>query len=101
MLIQTTPQVPVDVLLGPYGLLGFLIFVVVLGGLRRWWVYGWQWQAERDEKLYWRDVALKALGTAEEASKVAHTAVRSGPTTPELEAMARQVDDARSRGELP
>lgn len=47
------------------GVLGLLL-VIVLGGARGWWVYGWQWallQKERDE---WKALATGAVTSVKE-----------------------------------
>jgi hypothetical protein len=65
-------QVPWDVLIGPYGLLGFLLFVVVWGGRRRWWVFGWvyedlraEYEGLKAENDRLRELGMRAAQSAE------------------------------------
>lgn len=54
------------------GVLGLLFFILV-GGYRQWWVFGWQYKEseERIEKTErerddWRDIALHGTNLAEQ-----------------------------------
>lgn len=39
------------------GLVGFLLLVLV-GGQRQWWVFGWQYQDRTKEMNEWKQIAL-------------------------------------------
>jgi len=59
------------------GIVGIL-FVALLGGMRKWWVWGWAYDqvvAERDE---WKHLALKSF---ELASKVTEAAEKVATTS--------------------
>lgn len=50
------------------GVTGLLAFALI-GGSRKWWVFGWQYElliAERDK---WEAIATRGLGVAERAVK--------------------------------
>lgn len=96
MLIQEA-SLPLDALLGPYGLVVFLIVGVVLGGLKKWWVFGWVYQEKVNDKEYWQGIAVKGLNIGQDAVKAA------AKLAPEenLVDMARVVDEARREGKLP
>ena len=90
MLGQT--DIPFDQLLGPYGLLVFLIIMFyVLGrfALR-------QIDDMRKERDFWREKALRLLETA---SNAVDNAVKLSPDR-DIEDMARVVDAARKRGQI-
>ena len=48
-------------IIGPLGLLVFLLLVVVYGGRRRWWVFGWQYDDIQKERDRYRELALFLL----------------------------------------
>lgn len=57
------------------GTLGALaLFAVSM--LKGWLVAGWTFKQEREEKLVFRDIALKSLSTAESIGDVASRAVK-------------------------
>ena len=85
-------DIPFDQLLGPYGLLVFLIIMFYILGrfaLR-------QIDDIRKERDFWRDKALRLLETA---SSAVDTAVKFAPEH-DIEDMARVVDAARKRGQI-
>lgn len=47
------------------GGLGALAFVLLLGGAKRWWVFGWQAAQLEKERDEWKDLALRLLGATE------------------------------------
>lgn len=58
------------------GMVGLLLIIIV-GGARGWWVFGWMYKdrvrdlaAERD---LWMKAALKSTGTVEKATEVTDT----------------------------
>lgn len=67
--------------LGPSGLLVFLLVVVVWGGVKRWWVFGWIHEEVREERDMFRDMALRSLETAEHSAKVAEHVVTTKDAT--------------------
>ncbi len=64
-----------DVLLGPLGLLAFLLIGVVWGGVRKAWVWGWQYRELKAECDEWKALAMKSAGTAEKAANAAQTVI--------------------------
>lgn len=51
-----------------------VLLIILLGGVRKWWVFGWVHQAEveRNKQLEdaidaWRETAFKATGVADDA----------------------------------
>lgn len=102
-LSQTDAGLPIEVLLGPLGLLAFLLVVVVWGGRKGWWYFSnvvelWKERCsdERKEKEFWRDAALKGIGSAEKGLRAAE--VLAGEP---IEVMAAKVDAARRAGLIP
>ena len=55
----------IDALLGPGGLLVFLLVIVVWGGMKRWWVFGWMYEAKSKEAEEWKALALAGTRAAE------------------------------------
>ena len=90
-LIQTDP-IPYDQLLGPYGLLVFLIIAVWVMG-RVLFRYIRKLEEDRD---YWRNKTVDLLETSANA---VNAAVRLSPEK-DIRDMARVVDEARRRGDL-
>ena len=86
-------SIPFDQLLGPYGLLVFLILMFYILG--RFALK--QIDDMRKERDFWRDKSLKLLETA---SQAVDSAVKLSPDG-NIEQMARVVDNARKRGEIP
>lgn len=84
-----------DAALGPLGLLVFLLVGVVWGGIKQWWVFGWQYREATRDRDDWRHLALQGTSAADKAAEVAKSMLPGS-----LEAMARMVDDARKRGEI-
>lgn len=92
MVLQTT-NVSLDQLLGPYGLVVFLLMAF-------WWLGRFaikQIDDMRKERDFWKDKSLELLETANAAVL---SAVRLSPEGSITE-MARVVDEARRKGELP
>jgi hypothetical protein len=88
VVLAATPDQPawIDAVLGPLGLLVFLLIAVVWGGSKGMWTWGWvhrellaaeRRRAEAAEKreAEWKLYALRALGATEEAAAVAKSAV--------------------------
>lgn len=46
------------------GVLGLLVIAIV-GGYRKWWVYGWIYREVERERDDWRDIALHGTDLAE------------------------------------
>lgn len=84
-----------DAALGPLGLLVFLLVGVVWGGIKQWWVFGWQYREAVRDRDDWRHLALQGTSAADKAAEVAKSML---PGT--LEEMARKVDEARRRGDI-
>ena len=58
------------------GVVGLLILILV-GGHRRWWVWGWQHKDTVRDRDVWKRLALRGTGLAEaatDAAKKAHSA---------------------------
>lgn len=51
-------------LLGPAGTL-VLALVILFGGWKRWWVFGWHYRETVDEKNEWKAMALRGTSLAE------------------------------------
>lgn len=86
-------DVPIDQLLGPYGLLVALILATYV--MAR--VLFRQMRKVEEERDFWRDKSVRLLETA---SQAVNSAVRLAPEQ-DIAAMAKVVDEARRNGELP
>lgn len=53
-----------------------ILIVILYGGWRRWWVFGWQYRDCVDEKNEWKEAALKSTHIAESAAVVGEHLVR-------------------------
>jgi hypothetical protein len=51
-----------------------LLLIILVGGLRRWWVFGWIYEEKMQDCDEWKELALKG---AETATRAAEVAVRS------------------------
>lgn len=52
------------------GIIGLLI-VFVIGGVRKWWVFGWMYRELEAERDVWKELALKGTKLTGAAIKVA------------------------------
>lgn len=96
MLTTTVDNPPwLDAALGPLGLLVFLLVGVVWGGIKQWWVFGWQYREATRDRDDWRALALQGANAADKTAAVAKAMLPKS-----IEEMARLVDDARKRGEI-
>jgi len=66
------------VLLGPFGTL-VLALLILYGGWKRWWVFGWHYNEVVKEKDEWKEVALRGTKVAEAITSVV---VRENGLTP-------------------
>lgn len=59
-----------------------LLIIIIYGGYKKWWVFGWQYKECVDEKNEWKEAALKSTHTAESAvaagETLVHHVVRNG-----------------------
>ena len=46
------------------GVLGLLV-IVIWGGAKQWWVWGWIWREMKADRDRWRDIALSATNLAD------------------------------------
>lgn len=56
----------IQLLLGPASSL-ILVLVILYGGWKKWWVFGWQYREKDAEKNEWKDAALRGTRVAERA----------------------------------
>jgi hypothetical protein len=49
------------------GVIGLLL-AIIIGGIRKWWVFGWQYDALIKDRDEWKKLALNGASTAEEIS---------------------------------
>lgn len=45
-----------------------LLLLILIGGNRGWWVFGWQYRAKDKEGEEWKELALRLLHTTEQAA---------------------------------
>lgn len=90
---QTTDEAAIRFLLGPLGLLVFLLTVVVWGGRKRWWVFGGEFADMRDDRDFWRDLAMSTINATETSVKT--NEILAGKR---VEQMAKEVEHGRRRG---
>jgi hypothetical protein len=53
-----------------FGIAGFLILILV-GGYRKWWVWGWLYEQKSKEAERWQDLALSSTSLAERVADLA------------------------------
>ena len=51
-------------LLGPAGVT-VLVLLIIFGGWKKWWVFGWQYKDMEAEKNEWKEAALRGTRVAE------------------------------------
>lgn len=68
-------QSQLDVLLGPLGLLAFLLIAVVWGGVKGWWVFGWIYRDKVKELEEWKALAKTGTRVAEAGVRTAESVV--------------------------
>lgn len=59
------------------GVIGIGVLILV-GGARQTWVWGWTHQELRQDRDFWRDTALRGLSTADKATTIAERKTRPG-----------------------
>lgn len=79
-MIGQTTDLPLDQLLGPLGLLAFLLVAVVWGGRKRWWVFGWVYDAKAAEAAEWKALALSSTAASEAGVRTIEKVVGNGGT---------------------
>lgn len=42
-----------------------VLLVIIVGGVKKWWVFGWQYRAIEDSNARWMELALKSTNLAE------------------------------------
>lgn len=57
------------------GLVGLLL-VILFGGIKQWWVFGWTYDQARRERDEWKTMALSGTTLAEGGLTLAERAVR-------------------------
>lgn len=62
------------------GIIGLLIYVL-LGGARKWWVWGWTYEEAIRDRDEWKDLALSGTDLAERAVSLAAVAPKRRTTT--------------------
>lgn len=53
-----------------------LLLVALMGGAKRWWVFGWTYQAMVEDRDEWRRIALDGARLVDRGAEVAETALR-------------------------
>lgn len=91
---QPAPDIPWGVLLGPWGLTAFLLLVVVYGGVKRLWVFGWQYAESERRADEWKHLALRGTNAAESSTNVAEQMLGH-----KLEELQRLIDEMRGKVE--
>ena len=59
----------INLINGPGGAL-VLMLVVIWTGVRQYWVFGWLYKQEREEKEQWKEAALRGTRVAERVVSV-------------------------------
>ena len=66
-------------LLNRGGVLGLLL-AIIIAGARRWWVFGWQYEAMRAERDQWKALAMRSRDLARLATDLPSEATWDGLT---------------------
>lgn len=88
-------EVPIELLLGPYGLLVFLLYVVIWGGRKKWWVYGRELDDCQKREDFWKDMATRTVRAAETGVNVTKKVVDSH--VDEIAEVAKAVEEVLSK----
>lgn len=46
-----------------------LLLAIIVAGWRRWWVFGWQYDALAKDRDQWKNLALEGTDLAERAAR--------------------------------
>lgn len=82
---------------GPFALLLFLL-ALIWTGVKRMWVFGWQFEDMKADRDRYRSIAERGVGAAEDS--VAVTAEVAKRSREHEEAVMAVVDEAKRRGLL-
>jgi len=44
-----------------------LLIVIIYGGSKNWWVFGWQYRKQVEETEWWKNVCVRLLNISESA----------------------------------
>lgn len=69
VLSQVDPTLSVLDYISKAGFIGLLL-VIIYGGMKQWWVFGWLYKQERDEKEEWKNVALRSQHIATASTNI-------------------------------
>jgi hypothetical protein len=67
-----------SLLLGPAGVT-VLTLLLLFGGWKKWWVFGWYAKDKEAEAAEWKAIALRGTAVAERVAKIAE---KSDPDEP-------------------
>lgn len=67
------------ILLGPFGTL-VLSLLIIFGGWKRWWVFGWHYHEVKKERDEWKEAALRGTKIAEAVATVLPTVMQNNNT---------------------
>lgn len=77
-------------------MLVFLLVVVVYGGVKKLWVFGWAFREMEHDRDMYREMALRGTRAAEKGTEVAGRLADQ-----DLQSLAQLVADAHERKVLP
>lgn len=47
-----------------------LLILIIVGGWKRWWVFGWQYKAVEESNIRWMELALKSVNLTESLDEI-------------------------------
>lgn len=47
-----------------------LLLAIIYGGMKKWWVFGWQYEECRSSEAQWKEVALKSQHIADASASI-------------------------------
>lgn len=47
-----------------------ILLVILIGGVKKWWVFGWQYRAIEKSNARWMELALRSTNLAENVEKM-------------------------------
>jgi hypothetical protein len=56
-----------------------VLLVIIIGGVRKWWVFGWQYQKIEESNAKWMELALRSTNLAQSLDDISK---RQPPTLP-------------------
>lgn len=67
--LSTDPSLSIVDYISKIGVVA-LLALIIYGGVKQWWVFGWLYKQERQEKQEWKDIALRSQKVADHSTTI-------------------------------